>query len=83
MLIHRYPDLLFEQNLWIAVNTGSFLFRNCQWSFDLLNAWARRVRCVGPKGSIHDEARKVLTSNLKGRLVFEADDQSALIYLQI
>ncbi|KAL8118190.1 putative xyloglucan 6-xylosyltransferase 3 [Apium graveolens] len=79
MVIHGYPDLLFNQKSWIALNTGSFLFRNCQWSLDLLDVWAP----MGPKGPIRDEAGKVLTANLKGRPAFEADDQSALIYLLI
>ena len=79
LVIHGYPDLLFEQKSWIALNTGSFLFRNCQWSLDLLDAWAP----MGPKGPIREEAGKILTANLKGRPAFEADDQSALIYLLI
>ncbi|MED6182338.1 putative xyloglucan 6-xylosyltransferase 3 [Stylosanthes scabra] len=77
LVLHGYPDLLFEQKSWIAVNTGSFLFRNCQWSLDLLDDWAP----MGPKGPVREEAGKVLTANLKGRPAFEADDQSALIYL--
>ncbi|KAG4930046.1 hypothetical protein AAZX31_17G099600 [Glycine max] len=77
LVLHGYPDLLFEQKSWIAVNTGSFLFRNCQWSLDLLDAWAP----MGPKGPVREEAGKILTANLKGRPAFEADDQSALIYL--
>jgi len=77
LIIHGYQDLLFEKHSWIALNTGSFLFRNCQWSLDLLDAWAP----MGPKGFIRDQAGKVLTANLKGRPAFEADDQSALIYL--
>ncbi|GFZ17591.1 xyloglucan xylosyltransferase 5 [Actinidia rufa] len=74
-------DALFtDMKSWIAVNTGSFLFRNCQWSLDLLDAWAP----MGPKGQIRNEAGKILTANLKGRPAFEADDdQSALIYLMI
>ncbi|CAI9112054.1 OLC1v1012426C1 [Oldenlandia corymbosa var. corymbosa] len=79
LVIHGYQDLLFEQKSWIALNTGSFLLRNCQWSLDLLDAWAP----MGPKGPIREEAGKVLTANLKGRPKFEADDQSALIYLLI
>ncbi|XP_052179964.1 probable xyloglucan 6-xylosyltransferase 5 [Diospyros lotus] len=79
LVVHGYPDLLFEQKSWIAVNTGSFLFRNCQWSLDLLDTWAP----MGPKGPIRDEAGRILTANLKGRPAFEADDQSALIYLLI
>ncbi|GFZ12126.1 xyloglucan xylosyltransferase 5 [Actinidia rufa] len=44
-----------------------------------LDEWAP----MGPKGKIRDEAGKILTANLKGRPAFEADDQSALIYLLI
>uniref|UniRef100_A0A5B7BC01 xyloglucan 6-xylosyltransferase n=1 Tax=Davidia involucrata TaxID=16924 RepID=A0A5B7BC01_DAVIN len=79
LVVHGYPDLLFDQKSWIALNTGSFLLRNCQWSLDLLDAWAP----MGPKGRIRDEAGKILTANLKGRPAFEADDQSALIFLLI
>ncbi|KAG2303235.1 hypothetical protein Bca4012_062008 [Brassica carinata] len=77
LVIHGYPDLLFNQKSWVALNTGVFLLRNCQWSLDLLDAWAP----MGPKGPVRDEAGKVLTAYLKGRPAFEADDQSALIYL--
>ncbi|KAM6569541.1 hypothetical protein CsatB_017526 [Cannabis sativa] len=77
LVVHGYPDLMFEQKSWIALNTGSFLFRNCQWSLDLLDAWAP----MGPKGPVREEAGRVLTAYLKGRPAFEADDQSALIYL--
>lgn len=79
LVIHGYPDLLFNQKSWVALNTGSFLFRNCQWSLDLLDDWAP----MGPKGPVREEAGKILTANLKGRPAFEADDQSALIYLLI
>ncbi|KAK1272912.1 putative glycosyltransferase 5 [Acorus gramineus] len=79
LVIHGYPDLLFDQNSWIGLNTGSFLIRNCQWSLDLLDAWAP----MGPKGPIRDAAGRLLTAKLKGRPAFEADDQSALIYLLV
>jgi xyloglucan 6-xylosyltransferase len=38
---------------------------------------------MGPKGAVRLEAGKVLTETLTGRPEFEADDQSALIYLLI
>ncbi|XP_058093193.1 probable xyloglucan 6-xylosyltransferase 5 [Magnolia sinica] len=79
LVLHGYPNLIFDEHSWIGLNTGSFLFRNCQWSLDLLDVWAP----MGPKGPIRDEAGKILTANLKGRPAFEADDQSALIYLLI
>ncbi|XP_047046165.1 probable glycosyltransferase 3 [Lolium rigidum] len=77
LVIHGYEDLLWKQRSWIALNTGSFLLRNCQWSMELLDAWAP----MGPKGSVREAAGKVLTASLTGRPAFEADDQSALIHL--
>ncbi|KAM0916481.1 hypothetical protein ACQ4PT_010150 [Festuca glaucescens] len=77
LVIHGYEDLLWKQRSWIALNTGSFLLRNCQWSMDLLDAWAP----MGPKGRVREAAGKVLTASLTGRPAFEADDQSALIHL--
>lgn len=79
LVIHGYPDLLFEKHSWIALNTGSMLFRNCQWTLDFFDVWAP----MGPKGPTRDEAGRVLTAFLSGRPAFEADDQSALIYLLI
>ena len=79
MVIHGYPDLLYEKKSWIALNTGSVLFRNCQWTLDLLDAWAP----MGPKGPTREEAGRITTAFLSGRPAFEADDQSALIYLLI
>ncbi|XP_049405454.1 probable xyloglucan 6-xylosyltransferase 3 [Solanum stenotomum] len=78
LIIHGYRELLNEKS-WVALNTGSFLLRNCQWSLDLLDSWAP----MGPKGKIRDDAGKILSENLKGRPNFEADDQSALIYMLI
>ncbi|KAJ8758509.1 hypothetical protein K2173_000230 [Erythroxylum novogranatense] len=72
LVIHGYPDLLFDQKLWIALNIRSFF-----WSLDLLDAWAP----MGPKGPIREEVGKILTANLKGRPEFEVDNQSTLIYL--
>ncbi|KAJ3679757.1 hypothetical protein LUZ60_017768 [Juncus effusus] len=78
LIVHGYPDLL-EKHSWIALNAGIYVMRNCQWSLDLMDAWAP----MGPKGIVRDEAGKIVTANLKGRPLFEADDQSALIYLLI
>ncbi|KAF7064521.1 hypothetical protein CFC21_070819 [Triticum aestivum] len=77
LVIHGYPELLNNQRSWVALNTGSFLLRNCQWSMELLDAWAP----MGPKGRVREAAGKVLTASLTGRPAFEADDQSALIHL--
>ena len=76
-VMHGWNEMVYDEKNWIGLNTGSFLLRNCQWSLDILDAWAP----MGPKGKIRDEAGKVLTRELKNRPVFEADDQSAMVYL--
>ncbi|MBA0715181.1 hypothetical protein Golax_014099 [Gossypium laxum] len=77
LVMHGWNERVYDQKNWIGLNTGSFLLRNGQWALDLLDAWAP----MGPKGKIRDEAGKVLTRELKNRPVFEADDQSAMVYL--
>ncbi|KAK1298996.1 Xyloglucan 6-xylosyltransferase [Acorus calamus] len=68
--MHGWEKMVYDQKNWIGLNMESFLLRNCQWSLDLLDAWAP----MGPKETI-------LTRELKGRPVFEADDQSVMVYL--
>eukprot|EP00249_Psilotum_nudum_P027022 c34256_g1_i1 orf=1178-2488(-) len=77
MVLHGWDELVYHKNSWIGLNTGSFLIRNCQWSLELLDAWAP----MGPEGTVRQEAGKLLTRSLAGRPAFEADDQSALIYI--
>jgi xyloglucan 6-xylosyltransferase len=79
LVLHGWDDMLYKQKSWIGLNTGSFLIRNCQWSLDILDSWAP----FGPIGKPRTEAGKLLTKHLVGRPDFEADDQSALIYLLI
>ncbi|EFJ17254.1 glycosyltransferase, CAZy family GT34-like protein [Selaginella moellendorffii] len=76
-VLHGWDELVYNKKNWIGLNTGSFLIRNCQWTLDILDDWAP----MGPKGKIRDEAGKILTASLAGRPAFEADDQSALVYL--
>ncbi|KAE8730923.1 Xyloglucan 6-xylosyltransferase 1 [Hibiscus syriacus] len=38
---------------------------------------------MGPKGKVREDAGKILTRELKGRPVFEANDQSAMVYLLV
>ncbi|CAK8563690.1 unnamed protein product [Lathyrus sativus] len=76
-VMHGWNEMIYDEKNWIGLNTGSFLLRNCQWSLDILDAWAP----MGPKGKVRDEAGKILTRELKNRPVFEADDQSAMVYL--
>ncbi|XP_019181083.1 PREDICTED: xyloglucan 6-xylosyltransferase 2-like [Ipomoea nil] len=77
LVLHGWGHEVYEKKNWIGLNTGSFLLRNTQWSLDILDALAP----MGPKGKVRDDAGALLTSELKGRPVFEADDQSAMVYL--
>ncbi|GAB2266643.1 Xyloglucan 6-xylosyltransferase 2 [Dionaea muscipula] len=77
LVMHGWSEMVYDQKNWIGLNTGSFLLRNGQWALEILDAWAP----MGPKGEIRDEAGKILTQELKDRPVFEAGDQSAVVYL--
>ncbi|KAL3684722.1 hypothetical protein R1sor_002744 [Riccia sorocarpa] len=77
LVVHGWYDVVYEHRSWVGLNTGSFLIRNCQWSLDLLDAWAP----YGQKGKPQDAAGHLFTKYLQGRKDFESDDQSALIYL--
>ncbi|WCJ23499.1 Xyloglucan 6-xylosyltransferase 1 [Euphorbia peplus] len=76
-VMHGWNEMVYNDKNWIGLNTGSFLLRNSQWALDLLDTWAP----MGPKGKIREEAGKLLTRELKDRPVFEADDQSAMVYI--
>ncbi|KAL0332355.1 UNVERIFIED_CONTAM: Glycosyltransferase 6 [Sesamum calycinum] len=76
LVVHGWPNLIYEEKSWVAVNAGVFLIRNCQWSMDFLDVWGKyglkaRTTRNGPD----------LEINLQGQIVPESDDQSALIYL--
>lgn len=77
LVMHGWKEMVFDQKNWIGLNTGSFLIRNCQWALDLLDEWAT----MEPKGKIRVDAGKLLTKELKDRPAFEANDQSAMVYL--
>ncbi|KAJ1297484.1 hypothetical protein BS78_01G379900 [Paspalum vaginatum] len=64
---------------WMAINAGSFLIRNCQWSLDLLDAWAR----MGPRGPVRHKYGELIAQALSDRQPYEACDQSALVYLLV
>ncbi|CAL4987643.1 unnamed protein product [Urochloa decumbens] len=68
-----------KRKSWLAINAGVFLIRNCQWSLDLLDEWAR----MGPAyPEEHARWAKTVQSALadKGNYTW-LDDQSALVYL--
>lgn len=55
LVMHGFDEKVYKQKLWTGLNTGSFFIRNCQWSLDILDAWAP----MGPKGAIRNKAGTV------------------------
>ncbi|XP_062209224.1 probable glycosyltransferase 5 [Phragmites australis] len=79
LVLHGWAAKVFEERSWVGINTGSFLIRNCQWTLDLLDAWAP----MGPRGPVRDRYGELFAQELSGRPPFEADDQSALVFLLV
>jgi xyloglucan 6-xylosyltransferase len=79
LVVPGWDDKVYGARSWLGINAGSFIIRNCQWSLDLLDAWAR----MGPRGPVRYEYGKVLGKALSDRPSYEADDQSALVYLLV
>jgi xyloglucan 6-xylosyltransferase len=79
LVLHGWEAKVFEERSWVGINTGSFLIRNCQWSLDLFDAWAP----MGSRGPVRNRYGELFARELSGRPLFEADDQSALVYLLV
>ncbi|XP_073060531.1 glycosyltransferase 6-like [Primulina eburnea] len=77
LVVHGWPNLIYEKKSWVGLNAGIFLIRNCQWSMDFLRKWAS----MGPSSPDYKKWGKILRSTLKDKLFPESDDQSALVYL--
>ncbi|CAL4984202.1 unnamed protein product [Urochloa decumbens] len=74
---YGWPDKIARRS-WLGINAGVFLVRNCQWSLDFLDRWAR----MGPAYPEHDHWGQAVRDKLadKGTDAW-CDDQSALVYL--
>ncbi|OEL35667.1 putative glycosyltransferase 4 [Dichanthelium oligosanthes] len=79
LVLPGWDEQVYVAKSWLGINAGSFIIRNCQWSLDLLDAWAR----MGPRGPVRHNYGKVLGKALSDRPSYEADDQSALVYLLV
>ncbi|XP_062196933.1 probable glycosyltransferase 6 [Phragmites australis] len=77
LVVYGWEKEVYEARSWVGLNAGVFLIRNCQWSLDLMEAWAR----MGPASPEYTEWGKTLRETLAGKANDESDDQSALVYL--
>lgn len=77
LVVHGWPDLIYEKKSWTSINAGVFLIRNCQWSMDFMDVWAG----TGPQSPEYERWGHVLSSTFADKLFPESDDQSTLVYL--
>ena len=79
LVIPGWDAKVYSAKSRLGVNAGSFIIRNCRWSLDLLDAWAR----MGPRGPVREMYGKLIAETLSDRGPYEACDQSALVYLLV
>ncbi|XP_066341931.1 probable glycosyltransferase 6 [Miscanthus floridulus] len=77
-VVYGWPNKFFVRKSWLGLNAGVFLIRNCQWSLDFMDEWAR----MGPAyPEEHARWGKVFRDTLSDKDSDVACDQSALVYL--
>ncbi|KAF0909360.1 hypothetical protein E2562_035521 [Oryza meyeriana var. granulata] len=77
LVVYGWNKEVYSERSWVGLNAGVFLIRNCQWSLDFMDAWAR----MGPASPEYAKWGNVLRDTLQGKSDNESDDQSALVYL--
>ncbi|KAI3462676.1 hypothetical protein Pfo_019339 [Paulownia fortunei] len=77
LVIHGWPNLIYEKKSWTSINAGVFLIRNCQWAMDFMDVWAK----MGPQTPDYDKWGEILRTTFKDKIFPESDDQSGLVYL--
>ncbi|KAF8694515.1 hypothetical protein HU200_038261 [Digitaria exilis] len=77
LVVYGWDGEVYEERSWVGLNAGVFLIRNCQWSLDLMDAWA----AMGPTSPEYARWGKTVHAELQGKPDEESDDQSALVYL--
>ncbi|KAK4366361.1 hypothetical protein RND71_014241 [Anisodus tanguticus] len=76
-VVYGWPKLIYEKKSWTGINAGVFLIRNCQWSVDLIEAWAK----TGTTITIIRSWGEILRTTFKDKNFPQSDDQSGLSYL--
>ncbi|POO00691.1 Glycosyltransferase [Trema orientale] len=77
LVVHGWAHLIHEEHSWTGLNAGVFLIRNCQWSMDFIDVWAK----MGPQTPDYEKWGGVLRSTFPDKAFPESDDQTGLAYL--
>ncbi|KAK6152802.1 hypothetical protein DH2020_012441 [Rehmannia glutinosa] len=78
LVIHGWPNLIYEKQSWTSINAGVFLIRNCQWAMDFMDVWAK----MGPQAPDYDKWGEILKTTFKDKIFPESDDQSGGYYFE-
>ncbi|KAK4346680.1 hypothetical protein RND71_033019 [Anisodus tanguticus] len=65
-VVHGWEKLIYEQQSWTSINAGVFLIRNCQWSMDLMEAWAK----MGPQSPDYDKWGEIYEKEKWGNKIY-------------
>ncbi|XP_058069768.1 glycosyltransferase 6-like [Magnolia sinica] len=79
LIVHGWPDMVYEKKSWVSLNAGIFLIRNCQWSLDFMDVWAS----MGPQTPEYEKWGRTQKALFKDKLFPESDDQTGLVYLLV
>ena len=77
LVVHGWAHLIHEAHSWTGLNAGVFLIRNCQWSMDFIDVWAK----MGPQTPDYEKWGGILRSTFPDKAFPESDDQTGLAYL--
>ncbi|XP_030498457.2 putative glycosyltransferase 7 [Cannabis sativa] len=77
LIVHGWAHLIHETHSWTGLNAGVFLIRNCQWSMDFIDVWAK----MGPQTPDYEKWGGILRSAFPDKAFPESDDQTGLAYL--
>lgn len=77
LVVGGSPELIYEKPSWMGLNAGVFYIRNCQWSMDFIEAWAK----MGPQTPNYEKWGQILKSTIKDKSYPGSDDQTAMVYL--
>ncbi|PSS21219.1 Glycosyltransferase 7 [Actinidia chinensis var. chinensis] len=77
LVVGGSPELVYKHPSSIGLHAGVFYIRNCQWSLDFIEAWAK----MGPQTPNYEKWGPILKSTIHDKLSPESDDQTAMVYL--
>ncbi|GFY93720.1 Galactosyl transferase GMA12/MNN10 family protein [Actinidia rufa] len=77
LVVGGSPELVYKHPSSIGLHAGVFYIRNCQWSMNFIEAWAK----MGPQTPNYEKWGPILKLTIHDKLYPESDDETAMVYL--